>query len=85
MASSQNPYSHLREDEPTRDPGASDSEDDTPEANVPASSDDSTGALAFDDEGVGEALRHADEEALNAAPFGIIRIDDEGVVQFYNR
>lgn len=41
--------------------------------------------LHFEDEELGETLRHASEEQLNDAPFGIIRVDDEGVVEFFNR
>jgi photoactive yellow protein len=79
MPGSQNPYSYLREDDPdsSRDDGASEAEASEPEA--PATD------LAFDDDGVGEELRHASTEELNEAPFGIIHIDDAGVVQFYNR
>ncbi|MFO8098906.1 MAG: PAS domain-containing protein [Salinibacter sp.] len=40
--------------------------------------------LHFEDEDLGEKLRHATEEQLNNASFGIIQIDDEGVVQFFN-
>ena len=40
--------------------------------------------LAFDADGVGEQLRRVDEEALHDAPFGIVRLDDDGTVQFYN-
>ncbi|WP_263818246.1 PAS domain-containing protein [Salinibacter sp.] len=76
MADSQNPYSYLREDDPDSAPGGS---GDADEPEPPATD------LAFDDEGVGEELRHVDEDELNAAPFGIIQIDDAGVVQFYNR
>lgn len=76
MASSQDPYSYLREDESDSAPDASDASEASGDAGID---------LAFDDEGVGEELRHLETEALNAAPFGIIQIDDEGVVQFYNR
>jgi len=41
--------------------------------------------LHFEDETLGEKLRHASEEHLNDAPFGIIQVDDEGVVEFFNR
>lgn len=41
--------------------------------------------LDFDDDSVGEKLRQASEEQLNSADFGIVRVDDEGIVQFYNR
>ena len=78
MPASQNPYSYLREDEPDSDADVRKSETDAPDA------DESTSDFAFDD-GVGEELRHASTDELNKAPFGIIKIDDEGTVQFYNR
>lgn len=58
-----------------------------PKSDVPISSaDDETDAsLSFDAEGVGEQLRHASEEELHEAPFGIVRLDDDGIVEFYNR
>lgn len=40
---------------------------------------------SFDDDELGEELRTCSEKALNEAPFGIVRVDDEGIVQFYNR
>jgi photoactive yellow protein len=39
----------------------------------------------FDDEELGEALRTCSEDTLNEAPFGIVQVDDDGIVQFYNR
>ncbi|MFB6272734.1 MAG: PAS domain-containing protein [Salinibacter sp.] len=78
MASSQNPYSYLREDEPDSDPSAS-------ESDAPPDPSDAEVDLGFDDEGIGEELRHLRPNTLNAAPFGVIQLDDEGVVQFYNR
>jgi photoactive yellow protein len=75
--SPQNPYSYLQEDEP--DSGSGSSASDSSPAEEP------TLDLTFDDEEVGEELRHRSEKELNRAPFGIIQIDDEGVVQFYNR
>jgi photoactive yellow protein len=41
--------------------------------------------LRFDDDNVGEKLRKASSEQLNDADFGIVRVDDEGRVEFYNR
>lgn len=41
--------------------------------------------LYFEDDNLGEKLRFATEEQLNSVSFGIIQIDDEGVVQFFNR
>ena len=78
MSSSQNPYSYLREEGPDSDAPTDDTEEDEPDADAPSVD------LSFDDEGVGEELRHASEEELNGAPFGIIQLDDTGVVQFYN-
>lgn len=41
--------------------------------------------LHFEDEDLGEKLRHASEEQLDNASFGIIKVDDEGIVEFFNR
>lgn len=41
--------------------------------------------LHFDDDDLGEQLRDASEETLNNASFGIIRVDDEGIVKFFNQ
>jgi photoactive yellow protein len=41
--------------------------------------------LDFADDRVGEKLRHATDEQIDAAEFGIIEVDDDGVVQQYNR
>lgn len=40
--------------------------------------------LDFADDALPEALRTASEETLNAADFGIIRVDDDGAVLFFN-
>jgi len=80
MPSSQDPYSYLREEEPDADSDATPSPED-----APPDPEEWTLDLTFDDEEVGEALRHTEEKTLNTAPFGIIQINDEGVVQFYNR
>lgn len=40
---------------------------------------------SFDDDELGEALRTCSEDTLDEAPFGIVKVDDDGVVQFYNR
>jgi photoactive yellow protein len=42
-------------------------------------------ALHFDDENLGQKLRHADEDQLDNASFGIIQVDDEGIVEFFNQ
>jgi photoactive yellow protein len=44
-----------------------------------------TFGYSFDDEELGEALSTLSEEALDDAPFGIVQVDDDGVVQFYNQ
>jgi photoactive yellow protein len=41
--------------------------------------------LHFEDENLGEKLRHASDEQLDGAPFGIIKVDDEGEVAFFNQ
>jgi len=41
--------------------------------------------LHYDDDDLGEKLRHADEQQLDEAPFGIIQVDDEGTVKFFNQ
>ncbi len=41
--------------------------------------------LYFEDDDLGEKLRHASDEQLNDAPFGIIQVDDEGTIQFFNQ
>jgi photoactive yellow protein len=57
-----------------------------PKSDVPIPDVDSTASadLAFDTDEVGKQLRQADEETLHEAPFGIVRLDDEGTVEFYN-
>ena len=41
--------------------------------------------LEFEDDELGEKLRHTSEEKLDRAPFGIIRVDDDGLVEFFNQ
>lgn len=41
--------------------------------------------LRFEDDDLGEKLRHASQEQLNDTSFGIIQVDDDGVVQFFNQ
>lgn len=40
---------------------------------------------AFYDDGLAETLRNASDEILHQASFGIVRLDDQGRVTFYNR
>lgn len=54
------------------------------------STDSSTSSLplvqaTFYDDGLAETLRNASEDALHRASFGIIRLDERGIVTFYNR
>ena len=56
-----------------------------PPAPTPSNTDASAPPLDFDAANIGEILREASTAALQDAPFGIIRLDDAGEVQFYNR
>jgi photoactive yellow protein len=40
--------------------------------------------LDFGDDEVGEQLRSCSDETLDNAAFGIVRVDDDGIVEFYN-
>jgi len=42
-------------------------------------------SLHFEDDDLGVKLRHADEDQLDGAPFGIIKVDDQGTVEFFNQ
>lgn len=42
-------------------------------------------SLHFEDDDLGVKLRHADEDQLDGAPFGIIKVDDKGTVEFFNQ
>lgn len=74
----------MADPEPPQDPA---------DASSPASSDnegsrdtpDGAEPLGFDDDRIGEHLGSLTEEQLDEAPFGIIRVDNEGKVEFYNR
>ncbi len=50
----------------------------------PDSSSDVDG-LHFEDDDLADKLQHASEEELDNAPFGIIKVDDEGTVEFFNK
>lgn len=41
--------------------------------------------LSFSDENLAAEAVAADEEALNQTDFGVIKVDDDGIVQFFNR
>jgi photoactive yellow protein len=42
-------------------------------------------ALNFEDDDLADVLGTVPEAALDDAPFGIVQVDDDGVVQFYNQ
>jgi len=64
------------------DPPAPPADDDAPSPEAEASSAEE---LHFEDDDLPEKLRHASDQQLDEAPFGIIKIDDEGVVEFFNQ
>jgi photoactive yellow protein len=39
----------------------------------------------FGDDNLAEQLQHASRETLDRAPFGVIRVSDDGIVEFYNQ
>jgi photoactive yellow protein len=65
------------------DDSAQPAHDDGSSQDEPASQD--AGDLHFDDDDLGERLRHASDETLDNAPFGVIKVDDEGSVEFFNQ
>mgnify|MGYP006279569715 CR=1 FL=1 len=75
-------------DETSAPPESSDAQasPSTEEATSPSDAEPSeTDELHFEDDDLAEKLRHADEDQLNNAPFGIIKVDDEGEVEFFNQ
>ena len=58
---------------------------DSPPAGRPETSPSDAGSLDFEDDDLGERLRTCSADELNDAPFGIVAVDDDGVVEFYNR
>ncbi len=68
-------------DDVTTPTGASSDENDQSEIAETSDIDD----LHFEDENLAEKLRHADDDQLDNAPFGIIKVDDEGKVEFFNQ
>ncbi|PEN14582.1 phosphonate transporter [Longibacter salinarum] len=41
--------------------------------------------LHFEDDQLGEKLRHQDKDTLDQTDFGVIKVDDEGIVEFFNQ
>jgi photoactive yellow protein len=62
-----------------------DSFETAPDPAAPDSAVEEEFGYGFDDDELGEALRTCSEETLDTAPFGIVKVDDDGVVEFYNR
>jgi len=74
-------------DDPTDPAGSRSKLQPAPKSDVPIPDSDETGSspLSFEADGVGEQLRHCDEATLHEAPFGVVRLADDGTVAFYNR
>lgn len=81
-ATSQDLYSFLK------DKGLAPQDSETTSSNQSPAGKRSEGPkpfLNFDNDDIGEKLYQASHEQLNKADFGIVRVDDEGRVEFYNR
>jgi len=59
--------------------------DGAPAGRAETASPSDAGPLNFEDDDLGERLRTCSTDELNDAPFGIVAVDDDGVVEFYNR
>lgn len=75
---------------PTQDSDPDSAEDSIPDVGEddPSSSEADSATvddLLFEDDKLDETLRNADEDELDDAPLGIIRVDDDGKVEFYNQ
>jgi photoactive yellow protein len=46
---------------------------------------DDDASLTFEADNLADVLGTVSEDALDEAPFGVVQIDDDGVVQFYNQ
>lgn len=88
-------YSFLHAEDLSASDRDSEASEDGPDAEEPApepSSPEKTEANSeteeepdFDDKDVGDRLKALRPERLHTLDFGVIRLDDEGVVQFYSR
>ena len=56
-------------------------EDGDPDADHTTANND----VSFGDEDLESKLARADKDTLNRVDFGVIRLDDDGIVQFFNR
>jgi photoactive yellow protein len=66
------------------DPPTEDTPDVADDSGAPEEEED-TAPLHFEDDHLGEKLRSTPDEELDNAPFGIIKVDDEGTVEFFNQ
>lgn len=81
-AASQDLYSFLKDKGLTPQDSGTTSSDRSP---VEKRSDGPKPFLNFDSDDIDEKLYQASHEQLNKADFGIVRVDDKGCVEFYNR
>ena len=74
-------------DEASSDESANDTADEKDTSASAESSDSSTSegeTLSFDDPDLADKLHECSEDQLDEADFGIIEVDDDGIVLFYN-
>jgi len=76
----QPPSSTAADESPSADPSAGSADGESDAGETPAAGD-----LHFADEDLADKLRRASEEQLDNASFGIIKVDDEGIVEFFNQ
>jgi photoactive yellow protein len=79
-ATPQDLYSFLKDRGLTQE-----SSSETPPEPTPSNGSGPKPFLDFDDDAIGEKLHQASREQLDNADFGIVRVDDKGHVEFYNR
>ena len=77
-------------DSDSTDPGSPDPESSSDDGTSAAddggaSAETDSDSLHFEDDHLGEKLRAASDDELDDAPFGIIKVDDEGTVEFFNQ
>lgn len=79
--SADEPPSDDASDASSPDAAPDDAADEAPDVDEAPTVDE----LHFEDDELGEKLRHATDEQLDGAPFGVIKVDDEGEVEFFNQ
>jgi photoactive yellow protein len=65
------------EDYGDEDPSDANQEASTAEADV--------SSISFEDDDLASKAMHADKSTLDSADFGVIQVDDDGIVQFFNK